>query len=152
MPGPIGRVLGRNTPRSSATSRGGTPLASSFFADSILLSVICRLRPPLLTWSVAALWPTIRPGKSKASRSAAAPGKPPALSPEQMAQPFDSFDPSRLIDLRDRALIGAMAYNFASVPAAVQLTRANHADSRTTKIYDLRAERIEFVELARVRY
>lgn len=79
-------------------------------------------------------------------------GKTPALSPEQMAQLFDSFDQSRLIDLRDRALIGAMAYNFASVPAAVQLTRANHADSRTTKIYDLRAERIEFVELARVRY
>jgi len=31
-----------------ATSRGGTPLESSFLADLILLSVICRFRPPLL--------------------------------------------------------------------------------------------------------
>jgi hypothetical protein len=30
-----------------ATSLGGTPLASSFLADLILLSVIRRLRPPL---------------------------------------------------------------------------------------------------------
>ena len=30
-----------------ATSLGGTPLASSFLADSILLSVIFGLRPPL---------------------------------------------------------------------------------------------------------
>lgn len=35
------------TPRLPATSRGVTPLASSFLADLILLSVICRLRPPL---------------------------------------------------------------------------------------------------------
>ena len=29
-----------------AISRGGTPLASNCLADAILLSVICRLRPP----------------------------------------------------------------------------------------------------------
>src|SRR6218665_2424695 len=36
-----------DTPRFLATSLGGTPLASSFLADSILLSVIFGLRPPL---------------------------------------------------------------------------------------------------------
>jgi hypothetical protein len=36
-----------DTPRVLATSFGGTPLASSFLADSILLSVILGLRPPL---------------------------------------------------------------------------------------------------------
>ena len=43
--------VGTDTPRLWATSRGGTPLASSFLADSILLSVICRLRPPLRSFS-----------------------------------------------------------------------------------------------------
>jgi hypothetical protein len=33
------------TPRLLAA--GGTPLARSFLADSIVLPVICRLRPPL---------------------------------------------------------------------------------------------------------
>lgn len=32
--------VGTDTPRFLATSRGGTPLAKSFLADSILLSVI----------------------------------------------------------------------------------------------------------------
>ena len=36
-----------DTPRFLATSLGGTPLASSFLAGSILLSVIVRLRPPV---------------------------------------------------------------------------------------------------------
>lgn len=35
-----------DTPRFLATSLGGTPLARSFLADSILLSVILGLRPP----------------------------------------------------------------------------------------------------------
>ena len=39
--------VGTDTPRFAATSRGGISLASNFLADSILLSVIWRLRPPL---------------------------------------------------------------------------------------------------------
>jgi hypothetical protein len=35
------------TPGLLATSLGGTPLTSGFFADLILLSVICRLGPPM---------------------------------------------------------------------------------------------------------
>jgi len=38
--------VGTEIPRLLATSRGGIPLARSFLADLILLSVICRLRPP----------------------------------------------------------------------------------------------------------
>src|SRR6218665_1399328 len=38
--------VGMDTPRLLATSLGGTPLASSFLADSILLSVIFGFRPP----------------------------------------------------------------------------------------------------------
>lgn len=55
-------------------------------------------------------------------------GKTPALSPEQMRQLFESFDPAKPIDLRDRALIGVMAYTFARVSAACRITRADYID------------------------
>jgi len=55
-------------------------------------------------------------------------GKTPALDPQQMRQLFESFDPSKLVDLRDRALIGVMAYTFARVTAACRLTRADYID------------------------
>lgn len=48
-------------------------------------------------------------------------GKTPALDAAQMRQLFDSFDPSKPIDLRDRALIAVMAYSLARVSAAINL-------------------------------
>ncbi len=39
--------VGIDTPRLLATSRAGTPLDRSFFAALTLVSVICRLRPPV---------------------------------------------------------------------------------------------------------
>jgi len=41
-------------------------------------------------------------------------GKTPLPSLRSKCAAFDSFDPSRLIDLRDRAFIGLMAYTFAA--------------------------------------
>ena len=55
-------------------------------------------------------------------------GKTPALDPQQMRQLFESFDPAKPIDLRDRALIGVMAYTFARVSAACKLTAADYVD------------------------
>ncbi len=55
-------------------------------------------------------------------------GKTPALSPEQMHQLFQSIGSEKLIDLRDRALIGVMAYTFARVSAACRLTTSDYID------------------------
>ncbi len=55
-------------------------------------------------------------------------GKTPALDPDQMRQLFASFDPAKPLDLRDRALIGVMAYTFARVTAACRLTRGDYID------------------------
>jgi integrase/recombinase XerD len=48
-------------------------------------------------------------------------GKTPALSVEEVQQLFESFDTDSLVGLRDRALIGVMAYTFARVEAATSL-------------------------------
>lgn len=55
-------------------------------------------------------------------------GKTPALDVEQMRQLFESIGSEKLIDLRDRALIGVMAYTFARVSAACRLTAADYID------------------------
>lgn len=55
-------------------------------------------------------------------------GKTPALDTEQMRRLFESFDEAKPIDLRDRALIAVMAYTFARVSAACQLTAADYID------------------------
>ncbi len=55
-------------------------------------------------------------------------GKTPALSPEQMHQLFQGIGDEKLIDLRDRCLIGVMAYTFARVSAACRLTAADYID------------------------
>jgi site-specific recombinase XerD len=55
-------------------------------------------------------------------------GKTPALSPEQMNVLFSSIGNERLIDLRDKALIGVMAYTFARVSAACQLRVEDYID------------------------
>ncbi len=48
-------------------------------------------------------------------------GKTPAFDHEDMQVLFASFDPTLLIDLRDRALIGVMAFSFARVEAVCKL-------------------------------
>jgi integrase/recombinase XerD len=55
-------------------------------------------------------------------------GKTPALSPEQMHALFESIGNEKLIDLRDKALIGVMAYTFARVSAACRLIASDYID------------------------
>ncbi len=65
-------------------------------------------------------------------------GKTPALSAEQMRMLFESFDETRLIDLRDRALISVMAYSLARVSAALALTPDDLIDLGRTQVLRLR--------------
>lgn len=53
-------------------------------------------------------------------------GKTPALNTDQMRRLFEGFDPDKLIDLRDRALVGTMAYTFSRVSATCALTVADY--------------------------
>src|SRR5467141_3793203 len=48
-------------------------------------------------------------------------GKTPVLSADEMRQLLDSIDTSKLIGVRDRALIGLMGYSFARVSAVATL-------------------------------
>jgi len=48
-------------------------------------------------------------------------GKTPVLSAEDARRLLDSIDPSSLVGLRDRALIGVMVYSFARVSAVVAM-------------------------------
>lgn len=48
-------------------------------------------------------------------------GKTPILAADEAHRLFATFDPTRLGDLRDRALLGVMVYAFARVSAAVKL-------------------------------
>ena len=48
-------------------------------------------------------------------------GKTPVLSGDEMLQLLDSIDTTKLIGLRDRAMIGVMAYSFARVSAVTAL-------------------------------
>jgi site-specific recombinase XerD len=57
----------------------------------------------------------------KTARFSRPEGKTPAFTPEEMHQLFESFDASSVVGLRDRALIGVMAFTFARVEAAVSL-------------------------------
>ena len=65
-------------------------------------------------------------------------GKTPALSPEQMRQLFESFNPVRLIDLRDRALIAVMSYSLARVSAALDLRASDLIDLGRTQVLRLK--------------
>jgi integrase/recombinase XerD len=51
---------------------------------------------------------------------------------------FDSFDTSRSIDLRDRALIGVMAYSLARVSAAISLRQEDFIDLGRTPLVRIR--------------
>lgn len=53
-------------------------------------------------------------------------GKTPALSTEEVAQLIDSIPTDTLVGLRDRALIGLMAYTFARVGAALSMNVADY--------------------------
>ncbi|MFC5491417.1 tyrosine-type recombinase/integrase [Dokdonella soli] len=48
-------------------------------------------------------------------------GKTPILSADEAHRLFATFDPTRLSDVRDRALLGVMVYAFARVSAVVKL-------------------------------
>lgn len=48
-------------------------------------------------------------------------GKTPILDAQEVRTLFDQFDDTRLIDLRDRAILGAMVYSFARVGALAKL-------------------------------
>lgn len=65
-------------------------------------------------------------------------GKTPALDAAQMRQLFSSFDTSRPIDLRDRALVAVMAYSLARVSAAINLRSEDFIDLGRTQILRLR--------------
>jgi site-specific recombinase XerD len=57
----------------------------------------------------------------KGPRHSAVRGKTPVLAGDEMLQLLNAIDTSTLIGLRDRALIGAMAYSFARVGAVITL-------------------------------
>lgn len=57
----------------------------------------------------------------KTPRFSRSEGKTPAFTPEEMHQLFESFDTDSIVGLRDRALIGVMAFTFARVEAVVSL-------------------------------
>ena len=64
-------------------------------------------------------------------------GKTPALDSAQMRVLFASFDETKSIDLRDRALIGVMAYSLARVSAAISLKQEDFIDLGRTQLLRL---------------
>jgi site-specific recombinase XerD len=60
-------------------------------------------------------------GAVKGPKHSAGHGKTPVLTGEEMLDLLNSIDTDALIGLRDRALIGAMAYSFARVGAVITL-------------------------------
>lgn len=92
-----------------------------------------RLAPPSIKQQLAAIrmlfdWLVI--GQQLATNPAAPvrgprytvkKGKTPVLTAEEARALLDSIDSDRLIDLRDRALIGLMVYSFARINAALQM-------------------------------
>jgi len=100
-------------------------------------------------------------------------GKTPVLDPAEARQLIDKIDTSTVIGLRDRALIGLMVYSFARIGAAIGMRAsrtysrriidlknggtleeaaqmANHASTRTTQLYDRRAEEVTLDEVERI--
>jgi integrase len=53
------------------------------------------------------------------------PGKPPVLAAPEALQLLDSIDTESVVDLRDRALIALLAFTFARIGAALDMTVAN---------------------------
>ena len=48
-------------------------------------------------------------------------GKTPVLSPEETRRILDEIDTTRIVGLRDRALIGVLVFTFARISAAVAM-------------------------------
>lgn len=65
-------------------------------------------------------------------------GKTPALSLEDIQQLFESFDTDSVVGLRDRALIGVMAYTFARVEAATSLQIRDYVQQGRRSVIRLR--------------
>lgn len=65
-------------------------------------------------------------------------GKTPAFSVEDMQALFESFDTESVIGLRDRALVGVMAYTFARVEAATSLRIRDYVQQGRRSVVRLR--------------
>jgi site-specific recombinase XerC len=65
-------------------------------------------------------------------------GKPPAFVEGKVQKLLNAVQASTHVGLRDRALLGVLAYTFA-LEAAQRI--AGHAVSRTTKLYDRRGKK-----------
>ena len=76
----------------------------------------------LFDWLVVGQVVAINPARSvRGPKHAVKRGKTPVLTPDEARKLLDSIDVTTLVGLRDRALIGLMAYSFARVSAAVAM-------------------------------
>ena len=128
----------------------------------------------LLDWMVIGqIMPTNLAAAVRGPRHIVRRGKTPVLDPAEARQLIDKIDTSTVIGLRDRALIGLMVYSFARIGAAIGMRAsrtysrkiidlknggtleeaaqmANHASTRTTQLYDRRAEEVTLDEVERI--
>ena len=76
----------------------------------------------LFDWLVVGQVVAINPAHSvRSQKHVVKTGKTPVLTPDEARRLLDSIDVTTLVGLRDRALIGLMAYSFARVSAAVAM-------------------------------
>ena len=76
----------------------------------------------LFDWLVVGQVVAINPAHSvRGPKHVVKRGKTPVLTPDEARKLLDSIDVTTLVGLRDRALIGMMAYSFARVSAAVAM-------------------------------
>ena len=76
----------------------------------------------LFDWLVVGQVVAINPAHSvRGPEHALKRGKTPVLTPDEARKLLDSIDATTVVGLRDRALIGMMAYSFARVSAAVAM-------------------------------
>ena len=76
----------------------------------------------LFDWLVTGQVLRVNPASSvRGPRHVVKKGKSPVLTAEQCRELLDSIDTSRIVGLRDRALIGVMVYSFARVSAVMNM-------------------------------
>jgi site-specific recombinase XerD len=76
----------------------------------------------LFDWLVIGqVMPTNPAGSVRGPRHSVKKGKTPVLTAEEARTLIDAIDTSKVVGLRDRALIGLMVYTFARVGAAIQM-------------------------------
>lgn len=74
----------------------------------------------LFDWPVAGQMIALNPAHSvRGPKHVVRRGKTPVLTPAEARTLLDAIDVSTVIGLRDRALIGLMAYSFARISAAI---------------------------------